>query len=267
LFTFVHALAGAKVCMFEGSKSGDGRVATFTSALHGYIRSLLAGRAKLRAMAAHQERIKEEERARIAREIHDELGSQLTGIKSYLSYMADLSERAGVPRGVHLEQAMRLADDAMDTVRRVIAELRPSVLDELGLWDGLEWLASRTAQQSGLRCSTALSPALAETQLSDEQATAVFRIVQEALTNVARHAQASALAIVARPSGAQLVVEVIDDGVGISPSAEYRDGAWGLAGMRERARHFGGELTIEGRPGLGTRVVLSMPLGAGDAQP
>jgi PAS domain S-box-containing protein len=215
----------------------------------------------LRQIAGHQDRIKEEERKRIAREIHDELGGLLTGIKSYLSFAIERAERSGTRADPHLVEAGALADGAIETARRVITDLRPSVLDQLGLWAALEWYAGRIEERTGIKCSVMIDAQTAATAIDCERGTAVFRIVQEALTNVVRHANASSVTIFASCEHGSIVLELKDDGKGIAPQSLLNCESWGIVGMYERARYFGGDLNITGAAGQGTIVVLRVPIG------
>jgi PAS domain S-box-containing protein len=226
--------------------------------------ALKASQEKLRKIAAHQDRIKEEERKRIAREIHDELGGVLTGIKSYLSFVLQRAERSGMDTDRHIVKASKLADCAIETARRVITDLRPSVLDQLGLWAALEWYAGQVEERSGLKCSIAVDRQAAEVSFGPERSIALFRIVQETLTNVVRHAQASRFSISAACEDGSLLIEVKDDGVGIGTQSLLNRESWGIQGMYERARFFGGDLNINGVVGQGTAVVLRMPMEEAD---
>ena len=222
--------------------------------------ALRTSQENLRLLSAHQERIKEDERKRIAREIHDELGGLLTGIKAYLSVAADQAMRSGAVFDAPLQEANRLADNAIGTVQRVITDLRPSVLDDLGIWTAIEWYVERAARQAGLEYTLCIDTAAGETELEPQRSIALFRIVQEALTNVQRHAQASAVQVSATRQGHDLLVHIRDDGKGISLPPDGRLRSWGLVGMQERIGHFGGSVDITGQPGCGTVVAVHMRL-------
>jgi PAS domain S-box-containing protein len=218
---------------------------------------LRSSQKSLRELGGHQERIKETERQRIAREIHDELGGVLTGIKAYVSVA---SSRVGnhAEAAPLLAEAMAQADSALDTVRRVIADLRPSVLDQLGVWEAIEWQASQLEAQTGIHCHCMIEPDLPV--FGADGGAMLFRIAQEALTNVARHAKASAVEITARMDQGQLLLEIEDDGAGIVPKLLLAPNSWGLRGMQERALYLGGTLTI-GHGGMaGTLLSLRLPL-------
>jgi two-component system sensor histidine kinase UhpB len=221
-------------------------------------RQLTEARDELRKLAAYQERIREEERQRIAREIHDELGGLLTGIKAYVSVIGERAAQAGLAADPLLADTAALAQDAIDTVRRVIADLRPSVLDQLGIWAALEWYAAQVVQRSGIACGCEIDPAAAMLDLDADRGIMLFRIAQEAMTNVQRHAGAHRVLLRVRLADDVLVVTVEDDGCGIAADA---GASWGILGMRERARSFGGTLTVAPRPGGGTVVTLRMPAG------
>jgi|GEM_PF-2044026 signal transduction histidine kinase len=229
-------------------------------ALQSEVADRKAAERALSELAAHQNRIREEERKRIAREIHDELGSVLTGIKAYVSVAVDRARREGRVPDRQLIDASELADVALETVRRVITDLRPSVLDELGIWVALEWYLDQMQRQSGLHCSLAIDPCIAEMQVGPECSTALFRIVQEALTNAVRHAEASAMHVRVRRQGGFAVFEISDNGKGLDAAQLFAQQSWGIAGMNERARHFGGDLTVTGTPGAGTTVALRLLL-------
>ena len=222
--------------------------------------ALRQSQSELRRLSAHQEQLKEQERKRIAQEIHDELGAQLTGIKAYVSVSIDRAVRAGQPADPLLVETAGLADNAIKTVRKVITDLRPSVLDQLGVWAALEWYAEQIEERSGLACQCIIDPSTFDVELDHERSTMVFRIVQEALTNVVRHADASKAVVKATCGDGIVVVTVDDDGKGIEPERLLNRDSWGLLGMYERSRHFGGDLRITGAPGQGTRVVLRLPL-------
>lgn len=222
--------------------------------------ALLESRAALRQLAAYQERIKEEERKRIAREIHDELGSLLTGIRANACVALGNAERGGQRASRQLAEIAKLADLAIDTVRKVITDLRPSVLDQLGVWAALEWYAGQVERRTDLACECVLDPSAVATELDPERSTALFRIVQEALTNAARHAKASRVTIRVTREENQIKVEVEDDGKGIADERRFSSDSWGIAGMYERALHFEGEFRISGNPGCGTLVLLRFPL-------
>ena len=214
----------------------------------------------LRRLAAHQENIKEQERKRIAQEIHDELGGLLTGIKAYISVAIERGSAAGGPADPLLADAAALAQDAIATVRRVITDLRPSVLDQLGVWAALEWHLGQIAQRSGLRFSCAIAPEAALLELDVERSTMLFRVAQEALTNVVRHAEASevTLAVALLPGALQLTIA--DNGKGIDAERLLNRESWGIQGMHERSRHYAGELKISAAPGQGTTLQLRLPL-------
>ncbi|WP_144159301.1 PAS domain-containing protein [Paraburkholderia sp. BCC1885] len=222
--------------------------------------ALRQSREALRSLAAHQEMIKENERKRIAQEIHDELGSLLTGIKAYVSVSGERAVQAGMPQDPLLTDAARLCDEAIEAVRRVITDLRPSVLDQLGVWEALEWYANQIEMRSELMCECAIDASAVSTPIDPERSTMLFRIVQETLTNVLRHAEASHVSIHAAQRDGEIVVEIRDDGKGIETAHPPERQSWGILGMRERARHFGGELTVTGQTGMGTAVVLRLPV-------
>lgn len=210
----------------------------------------------LRELGGHQERIKENERKRIAREIHDELGGVLTGIKAYVSVASSrVGDHAAAPL---LAEAMAQADTALDTVRRVIADLRPSVLDQLGVWEAIEWQASQLEAQTGLPCNCYIEADLP--MLDADSSAMLFRIVQEALTNIARHAQASSVEIRAGLDAGELLLEVEDDGLGIAFDHLPAQATWGLRGMHERAHYLGGSLRFGTVAGGGTLVCFRLPL-------
>jgi signal transduction histidine kinase len=211
-------------------------------------------------LAARQERIKEDECRRIAREVHDELGGLLTGIKAYVSVVIDRAASAGVPPDKLLGEAAHLADDAIDTMRRVISDLRPSVLDQLGIWAALEWYAEQIEERTNLSCKCKIAETAAVIETDPERSIMLFRIVQEALTNVIRHAGASSVTIRAMRQEDYIEVEIQDNGKGIDVERLLDRESWGIQGMYERVRHFGGELKIIGIPGLGTNVALRLPM-------
>ncbi len=218
---------------------------------------LRASQASLRELGGHQERIKENERKRIAREIHDELGALLTGIKAYVSVA---SSRVGdnAAAAPLLAEAMAQADTALDTVRRVIADLRPSVLDQLGVWEAIEWQASQLEAQTGVPCHCTIEADLPS--VGPDGGAMLFRIVQEALTNIARHAKASSVEIRAGRDGDDLLLEIEDDGVGIAFEHLSAQSTWGLRGMHERAHYLGGNLRLSKPAGSGAVVTLRLPL-------
>jgi PAS domain S-box-containing protein len=228
--------------------------------------ALHASKVALRRLAAYQEHIKEGERKHIAREIHDELGSLLTGIKANASVALDHHERGGKSFGQQLNDIAKLTDQAIETVRKVITELRPSVLDQLGVWAALEWYATQVEQRTTLKCTCFVDAGAIATELDTERSTALFRIVQEALTNVIRHADAKHVTVRATRRENLITVEVADDGKGIDDERQFSSDSWGIAGMYERAMHFDGEFSIGVNPGGGTLVFFRFPLEKQDAR-
>lgn len=217
---------------------------------------------QLRELANHLETVREAERTRIAREIHDELGSLLVALKMDTQWLA---------RRVQPQPALvckchgmgRLIDAAVDNVGRIITDLRPSILDHQGLWAALEWQAQEFIEASELDATLQVHVAAGVAPPQGGLAIAVFRIFQEMLTNVARHARAQRMRMsitVDDPPRPMLYVDVRDDGVGAAAAALADPHSWGVVGMRERAGHFGGRVSIESAPGQGTRVRLVMPL-------
>jgi signal transduction histidine kinase len=211
----------------------------------------------LQALSAHLQYVREQEQARIAREIHDELGQALTGLKFELSRLAQ--RLRGLP-GDMSEKASGLGavvDQTIHKMRRISTELRPAILDDLGLVAALEWHAEEFEKHTGIRCT--ITAPRQRLEPGPDLAIALFRICQEALTNVARHARANAVRIVLARTRDHLGLEVRDNGVGIPRAALTDVRSLGLLGMRERARAFGGEVVIHGLPGQGTVVRVKIP--------
>jgi PAS domain S-box-containing protein len=208
------------------------------------------------ATAAHQAR--EQEQSRIARELHDELGQSLTALKMLVA-----STRESVAAGddhapAKLEKMEALLDRTVAATRRIAADLRPLMLDDLGLIPAVEWLAEDFTQRHGIACELRLEDP--DLSLEDAHETAVFRIVQESLTNVARHARAKRVEVSFSREDSRLTISVSDDGVGFATDAPRSPKSRGLLGMRERAYLLGGEVSVESSPGRGTRVEVSLPL-------
>jgi signal transduction histidine kinase len=200
----------------------------------------------------------EDERKRIARELHDETSQSLAALAMGIDASTEALRSGGQPR---LEEVKAIATRTLEDVHRLIFDLRPSVLDDLGLLSAVEWYADRTLRKKGIsvRCEFE-EPA---ERLTPEIETALFRICQEALSNVARHAQASAVLVELRADERELRISIEDDGGGFDPAAPVTDEKrkhWGLLGIRERAELLGGSATIESAVGKGTRVEVRIPL-------
>jgi PAS domain S-box-containing protein len=219
-----------------------------------------------RALSARVEAAREDERTAVAREIHDELGQALTALKMDVAWIARRTVAAGpLDRdsvGDKLQVMSRMTDDIIDRVRRISAGLRPGVLDDLGLSAAIEWQAGEFEQRTDIPCMVRSS--VEDARFDRERSTAIFRIFQEALTNVARHAQASRVEVRVVREDDRLRLEVRDDGQGIAPEALASTSSLGLLGMRERARRLSGFVTFTALPEKGTLVVAEVPLPAGE---
>lgn len=214
---------------------------------------------RLRELGLHLQMVREEERARVARELHDEMGGLLTALKMDTHWLEQQFADSGEDVMEKLSLMSILLDNAIETMRRIITDLRPSVLDTLGLVAALEWQAEEFSHRYGIACHVQSDPDVQE--LEDKQLeVAVFRIFQEALTNIARHANAAQVMVEVSSNKEQLRVTVKDDGIGISGDCKLKTGAYGLLGMSERAKALGGTLEVAARDAGGTRVELILPI-------
>lgn len=227
--------------------------------------ALRESREQLRNLAARIDSLLEKERAWIAREVHDQLGQVFTSIKIDLSLMRKILARSEQTEEKTLavlwekiDSMSQLADSAIRTVQKIGTELRPGVLDDLGLVAAIEWQAKEFQARTGIVCK--IKAGLQTIDLSRDRATAVFRIFQEVLTNIARHANATGADIRIEAKRGQLLLTVEDNGRGISEREISSPASLGLLGMRERALLFEGEINISGLPGKGTKVSLWIPL-------
>ncbi len=224
------------------------------------VEQLRHSHAQLRALSIYLQHVREEESMRISRAVHDELGQALTGLKIDLSW---LSTR--LPKRLDLlidktREMSRHIDETIETVRRISTELRPGILDHLGLAAAIEWQANEFQTRTGIQCKVAQQ--IDRTILEEELNTVCFRIFQETLTNIIRHARASRVDVHLREDRGSLILEVKDNGRGITREQISNIKSLGLLGMRERAALLGGEVTITGQLKKGTRVIVSIPLGA-----
>jgi PAS domain S-box-containing protein len=212
---------------------------------------------QLRALAGRLQRVREEERKRVARQIHDELGQALTSIKLDLSSLLRGTVAGGDEQMTKAESLLRRLDDTVGAVHRIATDLRPGVLDDLGLAAAIEWAAREFQNHPGIQCS--LNLPRAELAAYPERDIAVLRIFQETLTNIARHAQATQVRVRLTEKKGTLTLEVRDNGRGISPAQISDVRSLGILGMRERAALLGGDLDIQGVPRKGTTVSVRIP--------
>jgi signal transduction histidine kinase len=214
-----------------------------------------------RSLSSRIESMREEDRTRISRELHDQLGQALTGLKMDLRWVEGRLEagndRALNPLTDRLVEVQEQIDGLIGTVRRIAADLRPEALDHLGLTEAIKEEAARFTARTGGRCEVETTPLPEE--IPPEVATAAFRIFQEALTNVARHAGATQVKVSCRETGDTLEITVADDGKGIPEGDDARSESLGLLGMRERAELLGGRLEVSSPPAGGTRVTALLP--------
>lgn len=225
-------------------------------------RRRLAELERASAASALVQQARENEQKRIARELHDDLGQQITALKMTLAlHEAELAQRVR-KEGLGLLRSIREIDgqiDAMATsVRRIASDLRPPVLDDLGLEAALEWMAEGFEQRYGVfvRCEARSEPL----RLNDMAAISLYRVVQEALTNVARHAQASEVLVTLSADDGHCHLRIHDDGVGLPEGTTPRADSFGLRGMRERISQLGGVLSIDSSPGRGVTITARVPL-------
>jgi PAS domain S-box-containing protein len=218
---------------------------------------------QLRALSISLNSAREEEGMRIARELHDELGSALTSLKWDMEGIDKLCAEAANPTGTRklrekIETMTGLIDATLDTVKRISSELRPGILDDLGLVAAIEWQAQQFQSRSGIL--TQFDSLIETNGFSREYATAIFRIFKEALTNILRHAQATRVNVILEEEEGEFVLEVNDNGRGITEAETTAPGSLGLIGMRERAHLVGGRIEISGVAGRGTGLALRVPL-------
>lgn len=251
--TIRHVLAQA-----ERINSFDGTPIAMIASLHD-ITEQKQNEDLLRQLALHQERIKEDERKRIAREIHDEMGQNLLALRIDVSMLH--ARTAALHPRLHrkVDTVMQNIDNTIKSVRAIINNLRPAVLD-LGLHAAIQWQVAEFQRRSMLRCTLHADIDDLGQALDEEQTTTLFRVLQESLTNVARHANACSVDIRLYREAGQLCMRIADDGVGIYLNERRKPHSFGLVGIRERISAIGGDLEIDSIPGRGTVLLLTIPL-------
>jgi signal transduction histidine kinase len=213
----------------------------------------------LRQLAAYQEQVKEDERKRIAREIHDDLGQNLMALRIDMSILQSRTGSTHPLLNEKVVHAMHHIDNTIKAVRTIINNLRPSVLD-LGLHAAIEWQVNEFSRRTGIECKITKDDTATEFELDDQRATALFRILQESLTNVARHAQATCVDIELQRQDDTFVMRIRDNGVGIYPGCRRKPNSFGLLGIGERISMLGGQFSVDSGPGKGTLLCISIPI-------
>ena len=231
------------------------RVAQRTADLSSANEELRQSHVALQRLSSHLNSVREEERRSVARDIHDELGASLTALQLELNW---LQRRLGDEPVLvdKLDAMVDMTQTAMGAVRRILTDLRPGVLDHLGLWAALEWLLQDFQTRTGVLCRYDCAAALERYRLGRDAEVAVYRIAQEVLTNVSRHAAAQRVELLVCSDARDLLIELRDDGRGMQVPAQAS--SFGLLGMQERARALGGTLHIDSSPGAGTSVALRL---------
>ena len=212
----------------------------------------------LRDLATHLQSVREEERTMIAQEIHDELGQVLTVLKIQISLLAKKLNKNQESLKAKINSLSDMIDASVESVQKISAKLRPGILDELGLIAAIEWQAEEFEKLTNIKCSLVLPKE--ELKLEKNKSTAIFRIFQEALTNIARHSQATKIGISLLNHQSNIYLEIMDNGKGISPEQIKDFKSLGIHGMEERAMVFGGQVYVEGIPGKGTIVKVEIPI-------
>jgi signal transduction histidine kinase len=233
------------------------------SRLLDYRLSTEQSREELRQLASHLQDVREQERADMAREVHDVLGQQITCIKMDVAWLSHKMQKEDEEILEKIKSVNKLLDDTAITVRKMASELRPSILDDFGLTDALEWQGEEFQKRSGTKVvfSSSVPPELV---IDPKTSVAFFRIYQESLTNVARHAEASKIVTSIDYSNAQLVMTISDNGKGFDEKQSARRKTLGLLGMKERTLMIGGQYEIKGMPGKGTTVIVMAPVGSAE---
>jgi PAS domain S-box-containing protein len=224
---------------------------------------LRRSRQQMRALAARLQSLREKERTDIAREIHDVLGQELTGMKIDLVWLKKRlpeaeKEMVRVKMEERLNATIELLDETLSTVKNLSAALRPKVLDTFGLSAAIEWQCQEFNRRTGIVCECRLPDD--EIPLGRERSTALFRVFQETLTNVARHSQATSVVVKLKLDESKVILGVRDNGIGMTDEEISAPTSLGLLGMRERVAQFGGDITVKGKPGEGTSVIACIPL-------
>ena len=250
-------LISAELTEIDGEPVVIGMIIDITDR-KGMETELMRSREQLRSLSARLQQIREEERIRIARELHDELGGFLTVLKLDLASLAREAATRSPAFQEKLESMSTKIVAAIGAVRRICSDLRPSLLDNIGLTAAIEWQVQECQMKTGLRC--AVSSTVDDWNLDPDRATAAFRVLQEALTNVVRHAQATQVRVRLWTAADDLTLEIEDNGRGIAEETVAHPTSLGLLGMKERAFRFGGTVEIRGVPGQGTTVHVSIPL-------
>ena len=221
------------------------------------VEALKRSQELLRELTAHQDRVKEEERRRIAREIHDELGQNLLALRIDVSMLEARTSKSHPNLNEKVRGALNQIDATVKTIRTIINNLRPAVLD-LGLTAAIEWQVAEFRRRSGITCHLVMDDE--EFALDDTRATTLFRILQESLTNVIRHAKATRVAIELHRDNNQLVMSITDNGIGIYPGSRKGGNSFGLVGVEERIHALNGKFIINSGPGQGTKLTIFIPL-------
>lgn len=211
---------------------------------------------RMRRLSAHLTTVREEERTRIAREMHDDLGAKLTAFDLELKALSYRCAGDALLT-TRIESMLELAQGAMDSLRRILSDLRPGVLDHLGLWAAVEHLLGEFSQRTSITCQLDLAPHLEHVRLSKKTETALYRILQEALTNVSKHAGASAVNVRVQAEGQAVIFEVTDNGQGMA--LRNPPGGFGLMGIEERAWDIGARCSIQSEVGQGVCIRLRLP--------
>jgi signal transduction histidine kinase len=227
-------------------------------------RELQQSKKLLQQLAIHQENIKEEERKRIAREIHDELGQNLLALRIDATLLHERSRSRHPRLNGKASHALQQIDAIMRSVRNIINDLRPPVLD-LGLQAAIEWQVSEFRRRSGIECRIEVADPAFDQGVDERCATALFRILQESLTNVLRHARATRVRVKLGRETAHLTLQISDNGIGLRPESVHGNRTFGLPGIKERLRMLNGTLELHGAQGAGTTLYIAIPV-AGDGR-
>jgi PAS domain S-box-containing protein len=228
--------------------------------------TMLRQQQELRELSARVLEAREEEKTRIARELHDELGQLLTALKMDLAWLRERLPEAGPELAARADGMSALLDRTVSSSRRIAADLRPLMLDDLGLADAAQWLVDDFGKRSGVRLEMRVPEQAEFDALAKGAATAVYRAIQESLTNIARHSGAKNAWVLLAQENGEVLVEIEDDGRGVTPGDLAKASSLGLKGMRERIAYYGGSLEVARAPRGGTRLRVRMPLPSGGAE-